>query len=75
MNINPDNEYDAIVVGSGFAGSVIANELAQRNKKVLIIEKRPNIGGNMYEEVGENGIRIHKYGPHIFHTNSTKVFE
>ncbi len=75
MSINTDNIYDVIVVGSGFAGSVVASELAQKNKKILILEKRPNIGGNMYEEICINGIRIHKYGPHIFHTDSIEVFE
>lgn len=67
--------YDLIIVGSGFAGAVIANELAKRNKKILLIDKRPTIGGNMYEEADESGIRVHKYGPHIFHTNLSEVFE
>ena len=67
--------YDVIVVGAGFAGCVIARELAEKGKKVLILEKREQIGGNMYEYVDNNGIPIHKYGPHIFHTNSKKVFD
>jgi len=67
--------YDVIIVGAGFAGSVIANELAKKNKKVLILDKRSSVGGNMYEETDKNGIKIHKYGPHIFHTNSSEVFE
>jgi UDP-galactopyranose mutase len=62
-------KYDVIVVGTGFAGSVIAREFADINKQVLVIEKRNHIGGNMYEEESNNGIRVHKYGPHIFHTN------
>ena len=66
---------DAVVVGSGFAGSVVARELAdRRDMNVLIIEKRPHIGGNMYDEHDEAGILVHRYGPHIFHTNSKRVF-
>ncbi len=68
--------YDCIVIGTGFAGSVIARELAERgNKKVLVIEKRNHIGGNAYDLYDENNILIHQYGPHIFHTNSKKVYE
>lgn len=70
------NSYDAVVVGSGFAGSVVARELAERkDSKVLIIEKRPHIGGNMYDEYDETGVLIHRYGPHIFHTNDKKAFD
>ena len=47
----------------------------KHHKKVLILEKRPHIGGNMYEETLENGVRVHRYGPHIFHTRSREVFE
>ena len=66
---------DAVVVGSGFAGSVVARELAdRRDMNVLIIEKRPHIGGNMYDEHDEAGILVHRYGPHIFHTNNQQVF-
>ena len=68
-------EYDIIIVGSGFAGSTLARKFANVNKKVLIYEKRNHIGGNMYEEILENGVRVHKYGPHIFHTNSKMVFD
>ena len=68
-------KYDVIVVGSGFAGSVLARKFAMDGKKVLVIEKRNHIGGNMYEETLKNGVRVHKYGPHIFHTNSKKVFD
>ncbi len=68
-------DFDAVVVGSGFAGSVVARELAERaNKRVLIIEKRDHIAGNMYDEYDEAGILVHRYGPHIFHTNSQRVF-
>ncbi len=68
--------FDYLIVGAGFAGSVMAERLAsQANKKVLIIDKRNHIGGNAYDYYNEEGILIHKYGPHIFHTNSKEVFE
>ena len=67
-------EYDVLVIGSGFAGATLARKFADAGKKVLIYEKRSNIGGNMYEEILNNGVRVHKYGPHIFHTNNEKVF-
>jgi UDP-galactopyranose mutase len=67
--------YDYLVVGAGFAGSVLAERLASvGNKKILIIDKRNHIGGNAYDYYNEDGILIHKYGPHIFHTNSADVF-
>jgi UDP-galactopyranose mutase len=68
--------FDYLIVGAGFAGSVLAERLAtQANKKVLIIDKREHIGGNAYDYYNNDGILIHKYGPHIFHTNSKEVFE
>ena len=68
--------FDYLIVGAGFAGSVLAERLAtQENKKVLIIDKRDHIGGNAFDYYNEDGILIHKYGPHIFHTNSKEVFE
>lgn len=68
--------FDFIVVGAGFAGSVIAERIARiLRKKVLIIEKRNHIGGNCYDFKDENGIIIHKYGPHLFHTDSKEVFD
>jgi UDP-galactopyranose mutase len=68
--------FDYLIVGAGFAGSVLAERLAtQENKKVLIIDKREHIGGNAYDYYNNDGILIHKYGPHIFHTNSKEVFE
>jgi UDP-galactopyranose mutase len=68
--------FDYLVVGAGFAGSVLAERLAtQANKKVLIIDKREHIAGNAYDYYNNDGILIHKYGPHIFHTNSKEVFE
>jgi len=69
-------KYDYLIVGAGFAGSVMAERIAsQLNKKVLIVEKRNHIAGNAYDEYDENGILIHLYGPHLFHTNSEKVFQ
>lgn len=69
-------DYDAIVVGCGFAGSVCARELAERgNKKVLILENRPHIGGNMYDEKDDAGVLVHRYGPHIFHTNDKRAYD
>src|SRR6476619_1859916 len=68
--------FDYLIVGAGFAGSVLAERLASEgNKKVLIIDKRDHIAGNAYDYYNNDGILIHKYGPHIFHTNSKEVFE
>ena len=68
--------FDYLIVGAGFAGSVLAERLAsQANKKVLLVEKRNHIAGNAYDCYDESGVLIHKYGPHIFHTNSSDVFE
>lgn len=65
--------YDYVIVGSGIFGSVFAHELNKVGKKVLIVEKRNHIGGNCYTENIE-GINIHKYGPHIFHTNDKRIW-
>lgn len=67
-------KYDYLVVGSGLYGAVFAREAADRGKKVLVIDKRPNMAGNIYTEKVE-GIHVHKYGAHIFHTNDTKVWK
>jgi UDP-galactopyranose mutase len=68
--------FDYLIVGAGFAGSVLAERLAAvENKKVLLIDKRNHIGGNAYDHYDQEGILIHKYGPHIFHTNSKEVFD
>ena len=67
--------FDYLIVGAGFAGSVLAERLAAGSgKKVLIIDRRPHIAGNAYDYHNTDGILIHKYGPHIFHTNSEEVF-
>ena len=68
--------FDYLVVGAGFAGSVLAERLARiAGKQVLIVDRRPHIAGNAYDRYDEHGLLIHVYGPHIFHTNSTAVFE
>lgn len=68
--------FDYLIVGAGYAGSVLAERLARGSgKKVLLIDRRPHIGGNAYDCYDESGILIHKYGPHIFHTNSREVFD
>lgn len=68
--------YDVLVVGAGFAGSVMAERLASRGgKRVLVIDRRQHIGGNAYDELDDAGILVHRYGPHIFHTNSARIVE
>ena len=70
------NDYDVIVVGTGFAGATISERLANdSNKKVLMLDKREHIAGNMYDYTDQNGILIHKYGPHLFHTNLDNVYQ
>ena len=66
--------YDYVVIGSGLYGAVFAREAVKKGKKVLVIDKRPNIAGNVYTEQME-GIHVHKYGAHIFHTNNRKVWD
>src|SRR3954465_11905066 len=68
--------YDTLVVGAGYAGSIMAERLAtQRGQRVLVIDRRDHIAGNAYDYLDEHGVLVHKYGPHIFHTNSEKVVE
>lgn len=68
--------YDALVIGAGFAGAVCARELAERGgMRVLVLERRDHIGGNAYDRLDKTGILIHQYGPHIFHTNDKRVFD
>jgi len=67
--------YDIVVVGAGFAGSVIAERAASAGQRVLVLDRRPHIGGNAFDEPDTAGILVHRYGPHIFHTNSAEVFE
>jgi UDP-galactopyranose mutase len=66
--------YDYLVVGAGFAGSTVAERLAsQCGHRVLVVDSRAHIGGNAYDELDDHGIRVHRYGPHIFHTSSERV--
>jgi UDP-galactopyranose mutase len=74
--LNARKRYDYLIVGAGFAGSILAERLAsQHGARVLLIDRRPHIGGNAYDEKNSEGILYHKYGPHIFHTNSDQVVE
>jgi UDP-galactopyranose mutase len=68
--------FDYLIVGAGFAGSVLAERLARdADRQVLLCDVRPHIGGNAYDHYNDDGILVHKYGPHIFHTNSAEVFD
>lgn len=68
--------FDYLIVGAGYAGSVLAERLARvAGKRVLICDRRPHIAGNAYDHYNDAGVLVHKYGPHIFHTNSREVFE
>ena len=68
--------FDYLIVGAGFSGSVLAERLARvEGKRVLLIDKRPHIAGNAFDHHDEAGVLVHKYGPHIFHTNSKDVFD
>jgi UDP-galactopyranose mutase len=67
--------YDTLVVGAGYAGSIVAQQLASRGYQVLVIDRREHIAGNAYDYYDEHGVLVHRYGPHIFHTKSEKVVE
>ena len=68
--------FDTLIVGAGFAGSVMAERLANElGQRVLVVDKRPHIGGNAYDRYDDAGVLIHPYGPHIFHTNSADIFD
>jgi UDP-galactopyranose mutase len=68
--------FDWLIVGAGFAGSVLAERIAgQLKQTVLIIDRRPHIGGNAYDCFDQAGVLMHRYGPHIFHTNSQEIFD
>ena len=74
--IGADQRYDVLIVGAGFAGAVLAERLAVgAGQRVLLIDRRPHIGGNAYDCHDEAGVLIHPYGPHIFHTNSQRVLD
>ena len=68
--------FDVLIVGAGYAGSVIAERLAtQSDQRVLVVDRRDHIAGNAYDYYDEHGVLVHRYGPHIFHTKSAKVVE
>ena len=69
------NQFDVLVVGAGYAGSVCARCLAEAGKRVRVLERRPHVAGNAYDRPDEAGVLIHQYGPHIFHTNDQKVYD
>lgn len=69
------SECEVLVVGAGYAGAVVARELAEFGRKILIVDKRLHVGGNAYDEVDAHGLVVHRYGPHIFHTNGERIFE
>ena len=68
-------QYDWIIVGAGITGAVAARTLAEAGKNVLILEKRDHIAGNAYDELDDAGVLVHRYGPHIFHTNDEEVWQ
>lgn len=68
-------DFDCIVIGAGWSGTVVAGELARAGQRVLVLEKRPHIGGNCHDFMDEHGIRVHSYGPHLFHTDFDQVWE
>ena len=68
-------QYDVLVVGAGYAGAVAARALAEKGKRVLVLERRSHVAGNAYDRPDEAGVLIHQYGPHIFHTNNKRVFD
>jgi len=70
-----EKKYDVLTAGAGYAGAVAARALAEKGKRVLVLERRDHIGGNAYDCLDGHGVLIHQYGPHIFHTNDKKVFD
>ena len=69
-------KVDWLVVGAGFTGCTLAERIAtQLGKRILVVERRDHIGGNAYDYHNEQGILVHEYGPHIFHTNSKMVWD
>ena len=67
--------FDYVIVGAGFSGAVVASEMARTlRRKVLLVDRRPHVAGNAYDHHDKEGVMVHKYGPHIFHTNSKDVF-
>jgi UDP-galactopyranose mutase len=66
---------ETLIVGAGYAGSVMARELADAGRRVHVIDKRPHLAGNAFDELDEHGVLVHRYGPHIFHTNAPRIAE
>lgn len=69
-----DGHLSILIVGAGFAGSVMARELGEAGHRVHVVDKRPHVAGNAYDEHDEHGVLVHRYGPHIFHTNGERIF-
>lgn len=74
-SVYENQHFDAVVVGAGFAGAVAARELAELGKQVLLLERRKHIGGNAYDAKNSDGVLVHKYGPHLFHTGNIRVWD
>ncbi len=70
-----DDRYDILVVGAGYAGSIMAERLASSGRRVLVVDRRDHIGGNAFDYYDEHGVLVHRYGPHIFHTKSQKAVD
>ena len=70
-----EQKFDVLIAGAGYAGAVAARALADRGKRVLVLERRPHVGGNAYDRLDGAGVLIHQYGPHIFHTNDRRVYD
>ena len=75
IHVTPAAIADYLVVGAGFAGAVAAERLASSGHKVLVVDRRPHVAGNAFDEYDAAGILVHRYGPHIFHTNSDEVLD
>jgi UDP-galactopyranose mutase len=75
MSVPAPGKYDYLIVGAGFAGAVIAEQLSARKKKVLVVDRRDHVAGNAYDSYDETGVLVHRYGPHFFHTNAPHVVE
>jgi UDP-galactopyranose mutase len=76
MNRFTRRDFDVLVVGAGFAGAILAERLAaDAGLRVLVVDRRPHVGGNAHDYLDEHGVLVHKYGPHIFHTNAAKVVD
>ena len=72
----PSPMFDHLIVGAGFAGAVLAERLANElGRRVLVVDRRPHVGGNAYDEYNDDGLLVHRYGPHIFHTNADRVWD